>query len=196
MQENPETAAPRSAAKKPKYLERLALFEGILLLCRWLQLPLLIGLVIALVIFEIKFAEHLIDTLSAVGSISREQAILVTLDLIDMVLIANLVVMVVISGYETFISPLHVADDSGVPGWMRRSTTGKLKLRIATTILLISTIHLLHLYLDPAGADEAEARFMLITQVVFIATAAAFVLFNWLEHGPETKNGPGRDGTD
>ena len=101
-------------------------------------------------IFEIKFAEHLIETLSAVGSISREQAILVILDLIDMVLIANLVVMVVISGYETFISPLHLA----------------------------------------------EARFMLITQVVFIATAAAFVLFNWLEHGPETKRGPGGEDAD
>ncbi len=140
-------------------------------------------------VFEIKFVEHLINTLSALGSITREQAILVTLDLIDMVLIENLVVMVVISGYETFISPLHVADDSGVPTWMRRSTTGKLKLRIATTILLISTIHLLHLYLDPAHVDEVKVRFMLITQVVFIATAAGFVLFNWLEYGPQKKSG-------
>ena len=189
MRENPQTDAPSSAAKRPKQMERLAVFEGILLFSRWLQLPLLIGLVVALVIFEIKFAQHLIDTLSALGTITREQAILVTLDLIDMVLIANLVVMVVISGYETFISPLHMADEPGVPAWMRRSTTGKLKLRIATTILLISTIHLLHLYLDPAGVDEVEARFVLITQVVFIATAAGFVIFNWLEYGPQKKSG-------
>ncbi len=188
MVEKPETDAPGLPARKPKIVERLAVFEAILLFCRWLQLPLLIGLVVALVIFEIKFAEHLIDTLSNVGSITRDQAILVTLDLIDMVLIANLVVMVVISGYETFISPLHVANDSDIPAWMRRSTTGKLKLRIATTILLISTIHLLHIYLDPAQVNEAEAIFMMITQVLFISTAAAFVIFNWLEHGTEKKN--------
>ena len=185
MQEESENSLPQSRPKKSKQSERLAAFEGILLLCRWLQLPLLIGLVVTLVIFEIVFLKHLIDVVFPVGSLTREDAILVTLDLIDMVLIANLVVMIVISGYETFISRLHMRDKPSVPAWMRRSTTGKLKLRIATTILLISTIHLLHLYLDPAAVDVAEATFMLIAQGVFVVTAAAFVMFNWLEHGPE-----------
>ncbi|MGI9414644.1 MAG: YqhA family protein, partial [Hyphomicrobiales bacterium] len=130
-------------------MKLLAMFEGCLLLVRWLQLPLLIGLVVALVVFELKFVAHLISIVSDMDTLTRERAILVTLDLIDMVLIANLVVMVVISGYETFISRLHMDDEPSVPASMRHSTTGKLKLRIATTILLISTIHLLHAYLDP-----------------------------------------------
>ncbi len=107
-----------------------------------------------------------------------------------MVLIANLVVMIVISGYETFISPLHVSDNSDVPAWMRRTTTGKLKLRIATTILLISTIHLLHDYLDPAHLDETRVTYMLISQIVFLATAAGYVVFHWLEYGSQTKDDP------
>ncbi len=64
IHEHPQTDAPCSAAKKTKRVWRLAAFEGILLLSRWLQVPLLIGLIIALVVFEIKFAEHLIDTLT------------------------------------------------------------------------------------------------------------------------------------
>ena len=187
MQEKSKDDEITAKAKRIRHVERLAAFEGILLLCRWLQLPLLIGLVAALVIFEIVFLRHLISVMFPLGALTREDAILVTLDLIDMVLIANLIVMVVISGYETFISRLHLRDQTSVPAWMRRSTTGKLKLRIATTILLISTIHLLHLYMDPAEVNPAEARFMLIAQGVFVLTATAFVFFNWLEYGPERR---------
>lgn len=185
MQENGDKGAPCAPAKKRKSEKRLAAFERGLLFSRWLQLPLFIGLVVALLVFEYKFAEHLFNNLAAIGSITREQAILVMLDLIDMVLIASLAVMVVISGYETFISPFHITDDLRIPTWMRRSTAGKLKLRIATTILLISTIHLLHDYLDPAQLDEAKVRFMLIAQIVFIVTAGAFVVFDRLEYGPK-----------
>lgn len=162
-------------------------FETVLLLSRWLQLPLLLGLVIALIVVEIKFAEHLIATIFNLGEISRERAILVALDLIDMVLIANLIVMVVISGYETFISSLHVSDENSVPAWMRRSTTGQVKLRIAVTILLIATIHLLHAYLDPAALDREEMTFMLLTQLVFIATVATFILFRQQGEDPANK---------
>ena len=165
------------APKRKSFFTSLEGFESALLLSRWLQLPLLLGLLVALVIVEIKFAEHLIETILSLETITRERAILVALDLIDMVLIANLIVMVVISGYETFISTLHTSDDNSVPVWMRRSTAGQVKLRIAVTILLISTIHLLHAYLDPAALDREEMTFMLITQLVFIATVVGFVVF-------------------
>lgn len=167
--------------RAPRGSRELAAFEGVLLFSRWLQLPLLVGLIFALIIFEIKFAEHLIATFRNLDELSREQALLVTLDLIDMVLIANLVVMVVISGYETFISQLHLKNEPNIPVWLRRSTAGQLKLRITTTILLISTIHLLHFYLDPAEIDPEKAQFMLTAQVVFVLTAGAFVLFNWVD---------------
>ena len=184
MQENTKAKASGPEAEGGRHMKLLAMFEGCLLLIRWLQLPLLIGLVVALVVFELKFVAHLINIVSDMDNLTRERAILVTLDLIDMVLIANLVVMVVISGYETFISRLHMDDEPSVPASMRHTTTGKLKLRIATTILLISTIHLLHAYLDPAQIDDREAVFMMTAQVIFIATAAAFVIFHRLEQRP------------
>ena len=188
MSETTEKTAEADAASTPvrdsRRIGALAAFESGLLLSRWLQLPLLLGLLVALVIVEIKFAEHLIETILSMETITRERAILVALDLIDMVLIANLIVMVVISGYETFISTLHIADDNSVPFWMRRSTAGQVKLRIATTILLITTIHLLHLYLDPEEADQQEMIFMLTAQIVFIVTVFAFVIFRRFGEDP------------
>ncbi len=150
-------------------------FERLLLSTRWLQLPLIVGLVMALIFFELKFAEHLWTTFTGPEEVTRIQAILVTLDLIDMVLIANLVVMVIISGYQIFISPL-VLDEATTPSWMHGSSAGQLKLKIATTVLLISTIHLLHVYLDPAEVTPGETTFMLLAQLVFAATTAVFVL--------------------
>lgn len=177
--------------KKTRGYAGLAAFEGLLLFSRWLQLPLLVGLLIALVVFAAKFAEHLLRTLLAFPTITREQMLLVTLDLIDMVLIANLVIMVVISGYETFISRLHLTDEPSVPAWLRRSSASQLKQRIATTILLISTIHLLHIYLDPQRVDEGKAQFMLLAQMVFLLTATAFVAFSWVDRrvGPPNETG-------
>ena len=169
---------PQGSSRQSK----MVIFEKLVLSTRWLQLPLIVGLIAALVIFEFKFVEHLWLTVTGTDELTRIQAILVTLDLIDMVLIANLVVMVVISGYKIFISPLRV-DESAVPSWMRGSTPGELKLRIATTVLLISTIHLLHLYLDPTEVTEGEANFMLLAQLVFAITTGVFLLVEHFERG-------------
>ena len=185
MEKESDTQEAEAGARKAG--QTIAAFEAALLFSRWLQIPLLVGLIVALVLIQLKFAQHLFVTMADLQTIGRERVILVTLDLIDMVLIANLVVMIVISGYETFVSNLHMEDEPSVPRWMRRSTTGKLKLRIATTILLISTIHLLHVYLDPARVDDSEISFMLIAQGVFVLTAAAYVFFHWLEYGPSKK---------
>lgn len=95
----------KNSVEEKRQLNSLERFESALLLSRWLQLPLLLGLLAALIIVEVKFAEHLIRTIFSLETITRERAILVALDLIDMVLIANLIVMVVISGYETFYIP-------------------------------------------------------------------------------------------
>lgn len=161
----------------------LSTLERILLATRWLQLPLIIGLIVALIFFELKFAQHLWETLTGPEEVTRIKAILVTLDLIDMVLIANLVVMVIISGYQIFISPLAI-DKKSTPGWMQGSSPGALKLKIATTVLLISTIHLLHVYLDPTEVTAGESTFMLLAHFVFAITTAVFVLVERFERDP------------
>ncbi len=169
-EQNSHAASPRQ-----KTLER------ILLLIRWLQLPLLLGLLVMFIIFEITFVTHLIDLITDDGPTNRTKVILVTLDLIDMVLIANLIVIVIISGYKIFISPLIDENDPSVPKWLRSATPAEVKLRIATTILLISTIHLLHVFLDPSKSNEQDANFMLIAQAVFGLTTLVFVVVEYFE---------------
>lgn len=160
---------------------RIFLFERALMASRWLQLPLFLGLLVMLVLFELKYLEYLFDNFTALLDMSRDTIILVTLNIIDMVLIANLVVMVTVSGYEIFISRPHIKLRADLPNWVRQMTASQLKSRIATTILLISTIHLLHVYLDPAKMDQEEVQWLVVVQLLFILTAAAFVWFGVLD---------------
>ena len=176
-----ERGIERSDPKDPDQYPGLRVLETIILLTRWLQLPLLLGLIIVLIFFEFAFGRHLVSLLTEGGPLKRGKVILVTLDLIDMVLIANLVVMVIISGYKLLISPLFSADDSRVPIWLRSATPAELKLRIATTVLLISTIHLLHMFLDPSASAEQDAYFMLIAQAAFALTTLVFVAVEYFE---------------
>ncbi len=171
----------RSNSKDPGASPGLRALETSILLTRWFQLPLLLGLVFVLVVFEFAFARHLIALLAEGGPLKRDKVILVTLDLIDMVLIANLVVMVIISGYKLLISPLFTADESRVPIWLRSATPSELKLRIATTVLLISTIHLLHMFLDPSASAEHDTYFILIAQGAFALTTLVFVAVDYVE---------------
>lgn len=150
----------------------------VILSIRWLQLPLLVGLVIGLLIFEYQYFVHLLSMIFSDEGLSKEKAILTILDLADMVLIANLVVMVIISGYKIFISPIKIRDEANVPDWLRGLTLAGLKFRIAATVLLISTIHLLHEILDPAIEETSKMIFILCSQLILVITAT---LFAWLE---------------
>ncbi len=148
---------------------------------RWLQFPLLIGLILALVIFEVSFFLHLLSMLSSGEALTREKATLVALDLIDMVLIANLIVMVVLSGYKIFITPLDISGDVAIPDWLKGLTLEGLKFRIAATVLLISTIHVLHELLDPSLPSLHEAVFLISAQIVLVITAVVFAFIERMD---------------
>lgn len=165
----------------PPHERVLALIEKAILFSRWLQVPMLLGLILAFIMLGFAFVRHLFSLVLDGDPLSRTNVILITLDLIDMVLIANLVVMVLISGYKIFVSPLQSADDSKVPRWLRSATPGQLKLRIATTVLLISTIHLLHFFLDPARSADRDVALILMAQGVFALTTLVFVVVERFE---------------
>lgn len=152
-------------------------FGQAILWTRWLQIPLLAGMVLALLAFEISFFVHLMSAFTADSEFTRVKSILLILDLIDMVLIANLVVMVVISGYKIFIYPMNLRDEPLVPDWLKGLSLAGVKFRISATVLLITTIHLLHEFLDPSVESISAAAILLSAQLVLIATCA----FAWIE---------------
>jgi uncharacterized protein (TIGR00645 family) len=106
------------------------------------------------------------------------QIMLGVLGLIDVVMIANLLIMVIIGGYETFVSRLHLEDHADQPEWLSHVNAGVLKVKLATALVSISSIHLLKTFIEVRGADAVFTDHAVMWQVVihFIFLISAFVL--------------------
>ena len=145
---------------------------------RWLQAPLYLGLIVAQGIYVWLFmAElgHLVSSvISAGGHISETETMLVVLGLIDVVMIANLLIMVIIGGYETFVSRLD--DHPDQPEWLSHVNAGVLKIKLSTAIIGISSIHLLKTFINAANISEHTIMWQVIIHVVFLVSAFAMAL--------------------
>lgn len=162
----------------PNQSQIIKLIERILFASRWLQLPLLAGLLVALMILAVQFAISIFEALLAFNTLTRLDTILLTLDVIDMVLIANLVVMVVLSGYQIFITGVGSPSNPDHKTFRFDEAAGPLKFRIATTIVLISTIHMLHAYLDAKPLEPIMIVQLAVFQTLFILTAVVLSIIH------------------
>jgi len=119
---------------------------------RWLQAPLYIGLIIAQGIYVVQFWNelvHLIQMMVNKGGTTETEIMLIVLGLIDVVMISNLLVMVIVGGWETFVSRLELENHPDQPEWLSHVNAGVLKVKLATAIIGISSIHLLKHLLMP-----------------------------------------------
>jgi len=199
MKETPDSNRPQSKATLSSFI----------FLSRWLQAPLYFGLIVTQAVYVYRFfleLWHLIDfgllggTLpegmvpSGVGS---EQAImLIVLGLIDVVMIANLLIMVIVGGYETFVSRLNLKGHPDQPEWLSHVNAGVLKVKLATALIGISSIHLLKTFITagniPKEALELEVMntnysifWQVIIHVTFVASAIALAWVDRLTFRPE-----------
>ena len=149
---------------------------------RWLQAPLYLGLIGAQLIYVYQFFVELWHLLhiaihGAPGSTDTGTLIMLgVLGLIDVVMIANLLIMVIIGGYETFVSRLHIDDHEDQPEWLSHVNAGVLKVKLATALVSISSIHLLKTFIQlgsPAGANPDHVKWQVIIHMVFLFSAIA-----------------------
>ncbi|MBT9498498.1 MAG: TIGR00645 family protein [Zoogloea sp.] len=144
---------------------------------RWLQAPLYLGLVVAQGIYVWLFmAElgHLVGSVFASGGhISETETMLVVLGLIDVVMIANLLIMVIIGGYETFVSRLDLEGHPDQPEWLSHVNAGVLKIKLSTAIIGISSIHLLKTFINASNLAEHTIKWQVIIHLVFLLSALA-----------------------
>ena len=112
-------------------------------LSRWLQAPLYFGLIVAQGVYVYHFVVELIHLLSSASGIKETEIMLTVLGLIDVVMIANLLIMVIVGGYETFVSRLNLQGHPDQPEWLSHVNAGVLKVKLATALIGISSIHLL-----------------------------------------------------
>jgi len=114
---------------------------------RWLQLPLYLGLIVAQCVYVFLFGKELWHLISHSASMGEQQIMLIVLGLIDVVMISNLLVMVIVGGYETFVSRLRLEGHPDQPEWLSHVNASVLKVKLAMAIIGISSIHLLKTFI-------------------------------------------------
>jgi uncharacterized protein (TIGR00645 family) len=161
------------------------LLERSIFASRWLQAPLYVGLIVAQGVYVYQFFVelwHLIHV-AATGNFDKTVApdlstfiMLMVLGLIDVVMIANLLIMVIIGGYETFVSRLHLDDHADQPEWLSHVNAGVLKVKLATALISISSIHLLKSFITVMHAKDVNndaVMWQVVIHGVFVLSAIA-----------------------
>ena len=150
-----------------KKLEHLV--ESVILASRWLLVVFYLGLTIALGLYAVSFLRKLYDFTTKVLVVEETDAILKMLALIDAALVASLVVMVIISGYENFVSRFDNADSE--VSFLGKIDAGSLKIKVASTIVAISSIHLLQIFLNIASYTDNQVMWLTIMHMAFVFSA-------------------------
>ena len=149
--------------------------ERSLLVARWLLAFVYLGLILVLGFIVFKFFQETLQILLAWGDLNKTQLILRSLALMDMALLAGLLVMVMVSGYDNFVADL---DSDETINWMSRVDSDSIKLKIAATIVAISSVRLLQVYMEIGDTPEDDLLWYTLIHSVFVLSALGLALFN------------------
>ena len=154
--------------------------ERFLFASRWIQAPLYAGLTLLLVGFVIKFFQEVVHSAANLIEMREQDLVLTALSLIDLVLVANLLVMVIISGYENFVSRIDLPESEAEETltWVGKLDSGTLKLKVAASIVAISSINLLKAFMNAEDVPDDKLLWLVVMHLTFVASA---VLMGLLE---------------
>lgn len=177
---------------------RLGPLPSLIFASRWLQLPLYLGLILAQAVYVFHFWVELVHLIEAafgnqdalaklIGSIGYKSDVqvaalnetiimLVVLALIDVVMISNLLIMVIVGGYETFVSRLNLEGHPDQPEWLSHVNASVLKVKLATAIIGISSIHLLKTFINAANYSDKVLLWQTVIHIAFLFSALAIAL--------------------
>jgi uncharacterized protein (TIGR00645 family) len=145
--------------------------ERLLFASRWLLAPLYLGLSLGLVALGVKFFQHAFHALMHIVSMEEAELVLVVLALIDISLVGSLIVMVMFSGYENFVSRIDAARGEDALGWLGKLDSGTLKLKVAASIVAISSIHLLRVFMKAEDIQNDKIMWYVILHLTFVVSA-------------------------
>lgn len=173
---------------------RLGLLPSLIFSSRWLQLPLYLGLIVAQGVYVMLFLKELWHLVTHATSFGEMEIMLIVLGLIDVVMISNLLVMVIVGGYETFVSRLRLQNHPDQPEWLSHVNASVLKVKLAMAIIGISSIHLLRTFIE-AGyvgtpkSNYTETGIILQTVIhsVFILSAIGIAYVDRMSSGMSEK---------
>jgi uncharacterized protein (TIGR00645 family) len=145
--------------------------EKLLFASRWLLAPVYLGLSLALVALAIKFFQEAAHSLTGILSLAETDLVLTVLSLIDLVLVGSLIVMVMLSGYENFVSKLDTGSEQESPAWLGKLDSGGLKLKVAVSIVAISSIHLLRIFMNAQDTPNDKILWYVVLHLTFVVSA-------------------------
>jgi uncharacterized protein (TIGR00645 family) len=174
---------------------RIAPLPQIIFGSRWLQLPLYVGLIVAQAVYVILFVKELWHLTVHSFTLTEQQIMLTVLGLIDVVMISNLLLMVIVGGYETFVSRLNLRGHPDEPEWLSHVNASVLKIKLAMAIIGISSIALLRTFIeagnlgsDRAGYTEAGVMWQVIIHLTFILSAVGIAYVERLSESGRPKH--------
>ncbi len=154
---------------------------------RWLMAPFYVGLVGALMILLFSFLQELWHFIMSVPHLTQTDAVLGILSLIDLSLAGNLLIIVMFSGYENFVSKIDTAKHKDQPEWKGTVDFAALKLKLIASIVAISGIHLLKVFMDIDKTSEMEIKWMIIIHLVFVASGVLLALMDYIAASTKIK---------
>lgn len=147
------------------------LLEKTLYASRWLLAPVYVGLSLALLALAIKFFQEIFHLVPILFSIKETDLILVILSLVDMALVGGLLVMVMFSGYENFVSQIDLDEGSEKLNWLGKMDAGSLKNKVAASIVAISSIHLLKVFMNAENVSNDKMFWYVVVHLTFVLSA-------------------------
>jgi len=152
--------------------------ENTLYSARWILAPIYLGMSITLLFLTFKFFQEVWHVAPALLTIAESDLILLVLSLIDLALVGGLIVMVMLSGYENFVSQLNIDADQEKLGWIGKVDSGTLKSKVAASIVAISSIHLLKIFMNAQQVPNDKLMWYVIMHLTFVVSAFGM---GWLD---------------
>ncbi len=149
------------------------IIERLLYRARWLLAPIYLGLSFALLALGVKFFQEVFHLILHVLEMKEADMVLVVLSLIDMAMVGGLIIMVMMSGYENFVSALDVDEGEEKLSWLGTMDSSSLKAKIAASIVAISSIHLLKVFMNAENLESEKMKWYVILHITFVVSAFA-----------------------
>ena len=182
MAADPAPSRPPAPGVEPGRIE-LGI-EWIIFNSRWLLAPLFLGLCVALLVYTVRFVVELWHFVGAALHYDDVGALLATLALVDAVLVGSLLVMVILGGYENFVSRLDASQASDRLAWLGKLDAGSLKLKLASSIVAISSVHLLKAVMNVNQTEDSKLFWMVVIHLTFVVSALMMAVMDRLAtHG-------------
>ena len=145
-----------------------SIIERTMYAARWLLAPVYLGLSAAIALLMVKFYLEIIHVIPMIVTMKEADLILVVLSLVDMALVGGLLIMVMLSGYENFVSKLDVDENSEKLDWLGTMDSGSLKNKVAAAIVAISSIHLLKIFMEAGSYEIATLYAYVVIHITFV----------------------------